>query len=96
MIDVTVENVRAVALPGKVRAELDLTNAKTHVRWGNGIVRYDTTGIYEVEPRVFNLIVKAMRYAQPRVQRALGHGRASVTLYVSEEGGNEKCRFVIN
>ena len=45
---------------------------------------------------MFHRIVKAMRYAQPRVQRALGHGKASVTLYVSEEGGNEKCRFVIN
>ena len=96
MVDVTVENVKAMALPGKARAELDLTNAQTHVRWGNGIVRYNTTGLQGVEPRVFNLIVKAMRYAQPRVQRALGHGRASVTLYVSEEGGNEKCRFVIN
>lgn len=96
MVDVTVENVKAVALPGKARAELDLTNAKTHVRWGNGIVRYDTTGIYDVESRVFNLIVKGIRYAQPRVQRAIGQGRVNVTLYVSEEGGSEHCRFVIN
>lgn len=96
MVDVTVENVKAVALPGKARAELDLTNAKTHVRWGNGIVRYDTTGIYDVEPRVFNLIIKGIRYAQPRVQRAIGQGGVSVTLYVGETAGNEYCRFVIN
>lgn len=94
MIDVTVENVKAMAVPGKARAELDLTHARTRVTWG--MQTYNTTGLQDVEPRVFNLIVKAMRYAQPRVQRALGHGRASVTLYVSEHGGNETCRFVID
>lgn len=94
MVRVTVENVRALALPGRTRAELDLTHARTRVTWG--MQTYNTTGLQDVEPRVFNLIVKAMRYAQPRVQRALGHGRASVTLYVSEHGGNETCRFVID
>ena len=94
MVRVTVENVRALALPGRTRAELDLTHARTRVTWG--MQTYNTTGLQDVEPRVFNLIVKAMRYAQPRVQRALGHGKASVTLYVSEHGGNETCRFVID
>lgn len=94
MVRVTVENVKAMALPGRTRAELDLTNARTRVTWG--MQTYNTTGLQDVEPRVFNLIVKAMRYAQPRVQRALGHGKASVTLYVSEHGGNETCRFVID
>lgn len=93
MVDVTVENVRATALPGRVRAELDLTHARTSVTWG--MQTYNTTGLQGVEPRVFNLVVKAMRYVQPRVQRALGQGRASVTLYVSEDNGNERCRFVI-
>ena len=94
MVRITMENVRALALPGKARAELDLTHARTRVTWG--MQTYNTTGLQDVEPRVFNLIVKAMRYAQPRVQRALGHGKASVTLYVSEHGGNETCRFVID
>ena len=94
MVCITMENVRALALPGKARAGLDLTHARTRVTWG--MQTYNTTGLQDVEPRVFNLIVKAMRYAQPRVQRALGHGRASVTLYVSEHGGNETCRFVID
>lgn len=96
MVDVTVRNVKAVALPGRTRAELDLTNAQTHVRWGHGLQTYNTAGLQGVEPRVFNLIVKAMRYAQPRVQRALGQGTASVTLYVGEEAGNEYCRFALN
>lgn len=93
MVRVTVENVRALALPGKTKAELDLTHARTRVAWG--MQTYNTTGLQDVEPRVFNLIVKGIRYAQPRVQRALGQGRASVTLYVSEDNGNEHCRFVI-
>lgn len=93
MVRVTVENVKAMALPGRTRAELDLTNARTRVVWGTQV--YNTTGLHDLGPREYNLIVKGIRYAQPRVQRALGHGRASVTLYVGEEAGNEYCRFVI-
>lgn len=94
MVRVTVENVKAVALPGRTRAELDLTNARTRVVWGTQV--YNTAGLQDLGPREYNLVVRAVRYAQSRVQRALGQGTASVTLYVGEEAGNEYCRFALN
>ena len=94
MVRITMENVRAFALPGRTRAELDLTHAKTSVVWGTET--YNTTGLHDLGPREYNLVCKAVRYAQPRVQRAIGQGTASVTLYVSEEAGNEYCRFALS
>lgn len=94
MVRVTVENVKAMALPGRTRAELDLTNARTRVVWGTET--YNTTGLHDLGPREYNLVCRAVRYAQPRVQRALGQGTASMTLYVGEEAGNEYCRFALN
>lgn len=98
MVRITVENVKAMALPGRTRAELDLTHARTRVVWGTET--YNTTGLQDLGPREYNLVTKAVRYTQPRVQRALapvvGAAQATATIYVSEEAGNEYCRFVLS
>lgn len=98
MVRITVENVKATALPGRTRAELDLTHARTRVVWGTEV--YNTTGLQDLGPREYSLVTRAVRYAQPRVQRALapavGTAQATATIYVSEEAGNERCRFVLS
>lgn len=98
MIDITVKNIRATVFPGKTRAELDMTNAATRVSWGHGVVVEETRGMYGVAPAAYNLIAKGVRYAQPRIVKALAplgkSGDVYVTLYINEEGGNERCRFV--
>lgn len=97
MIDITVKNVRATILPGRARAELDLTHADTRVSWGHGLQVEESKGMYGVAPAAYNLIAKGVRYAQPRIVKALSplgkSGEVYVTLYINEEGGNERCRF---
>ena len=100
MIDIMVKNVKAVVRPGKTRAELDLTDAHTRVSWGHGLIVEESKGLYGTVPAAFNLIVKGVRYAQPRIVKALAPVQTpqerTVTLYINEEGGSERCRFAFD
>ena len=100
MIDIMVKNIRATVLPGKTRAQLDLTHADTRVSWGHGLVVEQGKGLYGTTPAAFNLITRGVRYAQPRIVKALAPVQTpqerTVTLYISEEGGSERCRFAFD
>lgn len=100
MIDIMVKNIRATVLPGTTRAELDLSNADTRVSWGHGLAVEEGKGLCGTVPRACNLITKGIRYAQPRIVKALAPVQTpqerTVTLYISEEGGNERCRFAFD
>lgn len=100
MIDIMVKNVKVVVRPGRTRAELDLTDADTRVSWGHGLVVEQGKGLYGTVPAAFNLITRGVRYAQPRIVKALAPVQTpqerTATLYISEEGGSERCRFAFD
>lgn len=97
MMKIIIEGVKATARPGAKRAELDLTDAQTRIVWGTDVTT--TKGTYCMCPREYNLTMKGVKYASPRVQRALNPTTevktTTLALYLTEEAGNERCRFIM-